>query len=165
VEATPRPEVEDAPAFQAAPIAPTAEAPVAEAPVSEPTAAPAAPAPGAGEEDVWVELHAEDEKPARPRRSRTRGRTKAGSATDPAALVPLADQALEAARAPANEPINGPASSPLPAPVAILAEADKKAAPNPSARDFPRSGPAEPDPAEIQAPPTAPRRGWWRRGA
>ena len=25
--------------------------------------------------------------------------------------------------------------------------------------------PAEPDPAEVSAPPAAPRRGWWRRGA
>ncbi len=27
------------------------------------------------------------------------------------------------------------------------------------------SAPREPDPAEISAPPSAPRRGWWRRGA
>jgi ribonuclease E len=27
----------------------------------------------------------------------------------------------------------------------------------------PPTSPVEPDPAEIVAPPTAPRRGWWRR--
>ncbi|MDB5493261.1 MAG: ribonuclease, partial [Phenylobacterium sp.] len=33
-------------------------------------------------------------------------------------------------------------------------------APQPKAAPAPRA----PDPAEISTPPTAPRKGWWRRG-
>ena len=52
-------------------------------------------------------------------------------------------------------------ATPAPEPVA---EPVAEAAPEPAPKARPAPAPREPDPAEISAPPAAPRKGWWRRG-
>jgi ribonuclease E len=150
VETTSPPEVEVAVAVAA--IAAPAEVPIAEPAAPSTAAAP----PAADEEEMWVELQAEEEKPVRARRSRARGKTKPA----PAADLDL-EPAAQAAPAPANEPTGEPASARSPTPPPVLAEARRAKATPPPAE--PR--PAKSDPAEILTPPSAPRRGWWRRGA
>jgi len=146
-------------------------------------AAPAAPAilrAPQGEDEIWVELPAEDEKPKRSRRARGRGRGR-GDAAEAAEAV---------AEAPAVEPQPEPPVLPAAEPEPVIAEAPpakkprsrKKAAPAPEpaaeaavaaevaeavAEPEPAPeppAPRAPDPAEISTPPAAPRRGWWRRG-
>jgi ribonuclease E len=168
--------------------APAAEG-AASAPAPQPMPAPAA---AGGEEDIWVELPAAEDKPRR-RRARGRGRGAAEAAdavetveadaaapAEPVAEAPTPDVApaepVEAAPAPRarrtrtpraaaaapSETAPEPAPAAVPETVAILepvaepAPALVEAAPAPVDR--------APDPAEISAPPTAPRRGWWRRG-
>jgi ribonuclease E len=142
----------------------------------------AAPAPstaardGGEEADIWVELPAAEDRPRRARRGRGRGRN--GEA--------FADPATVALTAPAAEPavVAEPEPPPVPEPVAAEpAPSGKKprasrakpkpalaeAAPEPAAAPEPTPAPVaatarEPDPAEISAPPAAPRKGWWRRG-
>ena len=128
-------------------------------------------------DDVWVELPAVDDKPKRPRRARGRGRGRSET-DDGAALVeaPLAE-AIEIAAA--ADPIEAPAADPEPvvaAPVkksrarkaliasVVEAEPEREAAVvmADSTPDLPAA--REPDPAEIAGPPSAPRKGWWRRG-
>ena len=75
-----------------------------------------------------------------PPAKKPRGRSRKPRAAEPVA---------EIAAAPQPEP------EPQPEPVlATAATAEPEPAPTPAA----------PDPAEITAPPAAPRRGWWRRG-
>jgi ribonuclease E len=158
----------------------------------------AAPAPSAvrpradtGEEDIWVELPAVEDKPKRARRGRGRGRGGEASADHAVAeapspvAAPEPEEIAEPAPAPIPEP---PAPEPMAAnadappsgkkprasrakakPVAALAEVVAGAPPEAIAEPEPApepvvAAPREPDPAEISAPPTAPRRGWWRRG-
>ncbi|MGI8841752.1 MAG: Rne/Rng family ribonuclease [Caulobacteraceae bacterium] len=129
VEAPPPPPIAAEPDGAAAPpVSPEASAPLE------------APATLAVEEDVWVELSAETEKPAKPRRSRARGRTKAASAAEESAAAEPAGEDVALVETP-------------PAPVVVLAASSEPPAP------------AEPDPTEILTPPAAPKRGWWRRGA
>jgi len=52
------------------------------------------------------------------------------------------------------------AEAPAPAPEPVVVSI----APAPEPEPEPVLAPAVPDPAEISAPPAAPRRGWWRRG-
>jgi ribonuclease E len=59
-------------------------------------------------------------------------------------------------KAPAPEAIAEPMPEAAPEPVLAAVETPAEPKPAPVSR--------EPDPAEISTPPTAPRRGWWRRG-
>ena len=108
-----------------------------------------APAPIAAEPtveaDIWVELPAVDEvkaKPARARRSRAKAQPEAEAQAEAVAQAPV-----EAAPV-AAEPI---AVSAEPAPV-VVTEPAPEPAPEPT-----------PDPAAIIAPPSQPKKGWWRR--
>jgi ribonuclease E len=106
----------------------------APAPVAQPQAAAPVEAPA---------VEPDAAPPAKKPRSRSRKAAAAAEAPAPAV-------AAEPAPEPAPEP------TPEPAPEPVLAAA--------VAEPAPASAPREPDPAEITAPPAAPRRGWWRRG-
>ncbi|MBV9994213.1 MAG: ribonuclease E/G [Caulobacteraceae bacterium] len=138
------------------------------APASLEAAALAAPERAAEpHEEVWVELPSAEEKPRRPRRSRgKRGGAEAEAVSAPPAQAPPeADASVDAAEAEAE------VSEGAPAPVLEVvgaSPAPREPASEPVLAAAPIASPApptEPDPAEIVAPPTAPRRGWWRRGA
>jgi ribonuclease E len=168
----------------------------AEAAASAPaTAAPArASSAQQGDQDIWVELPAAEERPKRSRRGRGRGR--GGAYADEVAEVvaeapaPIVEAAPEPEPAePAFEPVQAEVAPSGKKPRASRAKAKKPdaeavapavaelTAPEPVAAAAPEPEPAvapptpvtaptprEPDPAEISAPPAAPRRGWWRRG-
>ena len=172
-------------------IAPSTETTGPE-PVSEPapTLPPdVTPSSGSGDE-VWIELPASEEKPKRGRSSRGRGRGR-GSEVEtvepavveaPQAPEPPVARDVEEVEAPtpkprarrsrakvvepdveanvaakASEPESTVAVSPEPEPVITAApEAEPIATTSAPV-------PPQPDPAEISAPPAAPRRGWWRR--
>jgi ribonuclease E len=152
-------------------------------------ASPAPSTTAASDEDIWVELPAEDEKPKRARRPRSRGRGRAeGEGETAAAEATVAEAAV--AEIPAPEPVVEAAPEPAPAeepapkktrsrsrkaaapveaePVAAAPEPVREPVrePEPVAAAAPEPAPAapEPDPAQISGPPPAPRRGWWRRG-
>jgi ribonuclease E len=157
------------------------------------TAAPSAAQTTGGDEDIWVELPATDERPKR-RRSRGRGRGGAALADESSTEVVEAPApvAVEVAEAPedavaeaAPEPPAKPArarrtrtpraaepvaaaelAAPVPqieAPPAVEPIAEPVVIAEPVAiTEPPPSRPV--DPAEISAPPAAPRKGWWRRG-
>jgi len=133
------------------------------------------------EEEIWVELPAAEDKPKRPRRGRGRGRGDGPPAAQPVAEVatpeavatpepepeavaandaPPSVKKPRASRAKAKTaPVN---AAPVEAPEVVAAAPEPieaKPAPEPAV-----AAPREPDPAEISAPPAAPRRGWWRRG-
>ncbi|MDB5466646.1 MAG: Rne/Rng family ribonuclease, partial [Phenylobacterium sp.] len=161
-----------------------AAAEVAQAPapvVSSPRA-------GSGDDEVWVELPALEDKPKRARRGRGRGR--GGDEADAPAPT---ESAVPEVAAPEPETVAEP--EPVPEPVAAnsdapparkprsrsrkaaTVEADAAAAPveaaapaatEPTPEPEPASvaapAPRGPDPAEISTPPSAPRKGWWRRG-
>jgi ribonuclease E len=97
------------------------------------------------EADIWVELPAVNEvkaKPARARRSRAKAQPEAEAQVEEVAQAPV-----EAAPV-AAEPIPVPAE-----PVSVVvAEPAPEPAPEPT-----------PDPAAIIAPPSQPKKGWWRR--
>ena len=121
--------------------------PAAEAAVEAPPTEDAAPAIAA--EPAVAEAPAADaEAPAKPKRTRTRRK---------------AEPAPEAAAAPVAEPETpaAPEPSPEPEPVSVAAVASEPPA-TPEQAVEPVA--AEPDPAEITAPPAKPKRGWWRRG-
>jgi ribonuclease E len=136
----------DGPPAAAAPsFAPDPEPLVAAMPLFEPEPTAelqADPEAAAPEADIWVELPPLEEKPKRARR----GRGKSTASAE--AVVETAVEAEAAAPEPPPEVLAAPEP---PAPMALVA-------PEPAP-------PAEPDPAEIVAPPAAPKRGWWRRGA
>ncbi len=119
----------------------TSPQPMPPAALEAATPAEATAAVGA-EEEIWVELSAEPEKPGRPRRPRARSRAKAASPPEETAPTQSAGEDATAIELP-----------PAPAPVVVLA----------ATREPPT--PARSDPAEILTPPAAPKRGWWRRGA
>ncbi|MBS0360886.1 MAG: ribonuclease E/G [Proteobacteria bacterium] len=152
-------------------------------------AAPPAPTTFAGrdgvEEEVWVELPADEDKPKRPRRGRGRGRgaRDGAPALESVAEVvaePVAPQEPEVQPEPAPEPVAAEAAPSGKKPrasrakkaaavaepvVEVVAEAAAPPAPEPESTPAPvAQAPREPDPAEISAPPAAPRKGWWRRG-
>ncbi|HTX48869.1 MAG TPA: Rne/Rng family ribonuclease, partial [Caulobacteraceae bacterium] len=147
--ATPPPQPVHAPTPAVARVAETIEA--------SPPEAVGAVDPGV---DVWVELPAPTDKPARARR---RGRGRAGAEPAPAETVALEGAAPVATLVPPAEPEPEPEPEPaasVEAPVAEVAAVSvapvvETVAPAPQA----------PDPNEILAPPATPRRGWWRRGA
>ena len=173
------------------PVQPT-EAPAAAEAVAAPASTSAPPAASHGEEEVWVELPAPEDKPKRSRRPRSRGRkgeaVEAEVAEAPEAVIAETTAAEEPA--PAPEPVAETApvkpartrSRRAKTPVEPAAEAESAVEPpreaEPAAVAEPAAAvaepapepvveppaPAEPDPAEITAPPSAPRRGWWRRG-
>jgi ribonuclease E len=147
----------------------------AEAAHPAPVVAPR-PSEAAGDEEVWVELPMEEEKPKRGRRTRGRGRrtedlveTPAESAAEPPAPAPAPEPepAPETvAAAPPVKRTRARKKAPEPAP-AVAAAPEPAREPEPARTPEPVAAApvaAEPDPAEINAPPAAPRRGWWRRG-
>jgi ribonuclease E len=175
--------------------APAAEATaanvVAFAPIQE-ESPPAASAVGG--DDVWVELpaaEADAEKPKRGRRGGGRGRGR--SRTDDDAVADVTEVAAEpeapvvavAVAEPEAEAIAELEAAPAPkarrSRAKPKAEAVAEVAPEPEPEPLaavaeqpvvqlvqepePEPEPALPDPAEISAPPAAPKRGWWRRGA
>ncbi|HEY1752844.1 MAG TPA: Rne/Rng family ribonuclease [Caulobacteraceae bacterium] len=145
--------------------------------------------------DVWVELPPAEPRRERSRRGRGRGRAAAEAeasgaeaagaepdAAESAALVTDAPPpAATLGRAEPDAAVIEPAPEPeplaaeaAPEPVVAVAEAEPElvaaeaelapVAAEPAPEPAP---PPEPvfDPNEISAPPAAPRRGWWRRGA
>ncbi|HEX3886747.1 MAG TPA: ribonuclease E/G [Phenylobacterium sp.] len=138
------------------------------------------------EEEVWVELPPAEDRPKRPRRGRGRGRggDHAGDQAEAAAPVAAPEPQVFAAPEPVPEPMPEPAAAePAPSgkkprasrakakPAAVEAAAPEavaapEPAPEPAPKPAPKAAakPREPDPAEISAPPAAPRKGWWRRG-
>jgi ribonuclease E len=142
-----------------------AEAAVSAPEASEPVIAPAGPA-----EEIWVELPAPEEKPARRSRSR-RGRGKAAEA-ETAGAEPVEAATVEAeAPAPTVAEVAPTGPAPIePPPLEVVAEptpiAAEAAEPEPVAEAAAPAPVERPDdPNEIVTPPAAPRRGWWRRGA
>ncbi|MGH6992886.1 MAG: hypothetical protein ACREEH_06060, partial [Caulobacteraceae bacterium] len=115
-----------------------AAAPADQAALARPASPPSGPAAApAGEPALWVELPAEEAKPA----SRRRRREPKPRAIDGAPPIE------ENGAAPASPSILIPEEpSREPEVVAVIAA-------------------ATPDPAEITQKPASPRRGWWRRGA
>ena len=106
-------------------------------------------------EDVWVELPEPVEKPARSRRGRGKSRVEAlEPPTDPAPMEAYAQPEVQPDAEPAAPPVVVEATPEPRLELALVAEA----LPTVLAE-------ALPDPAEISAPPTAPKKGWWRRGA
>ena len=92
------------------------------------------------EDDVWVELPAAEDRPARGRRSRGRGRGRGG---DSATADHGADQAVAEAPAAAPEPEAVAEPEPAPEPVAEAAPPAKK----------PRASRAKAKPAAVEAAP------------
>jgi ribonuclease E len=132
------------PVERAAPLEPVPGQPTLEsAPLAPPVHIASAPEE-ATEEEVWVELP-ETAPPAKPR---SRGRSRRSPETRVAELAAdVPDAALIEPTVTAEEPpveLETPAAEPTPVVLAV-------------------DNPPSPDPAEIVAPPVAPRRGWWRR--
>lgn len=142
------------------PLAPVVVEPVAEAPAQ---VIPAAPRSSDGTDDVWVELPHEEAKPARAKRPRRRG----GKAVEA-----LAEDAGGDGGVGGFEPAIVPVVAPEPLPLSVaeaVFEPEAVVATTPVTQEIVADSPAEPavvlvDPAEIDAPPTKPKRGWWRRG-
>jgi ribonuclease E len=164
----PEPVRESAPAERApAPIAYLAPEPeLAELP----DLAAAAPT---SSDDVWVELPAADEaprKPARPRRGRGRASAPLAEAIASGEQPDLAAEAVaEVALEPVMEAVAEPVAPAPPEPEPIVAEAAPELVAEAAPEPEPPAPPPEPAPRpvdanEIVAPPTSPRRGWWRRG-
>ncbi|HEY1427064.1 MAG TPA: ribonuclease E/G [Caulobacteraceae bacterium] len=149
---------------------PAASEPAASAAVHEPEAAEPVAAAVQPADDIWVELPAPEEKPRRTRSRRGRGKTAADAdvaEATPAEAVHDDEPAEVMAEAPAPELIAEAPATPPPAPEPeepVTAAAEP--APEPTGAAV-AEAPAERayDPNEIVAPPQAPRRGWWRRGA
>jgi len=166
----PEPAHQPAPAFAPAhePVSVEHEAIATEA--AEPLTTAAAEA-----DDVWVELPAPEEKPRRGRTRRARGKAAAAEAEEAPALVAEAAAAPQPAVpeppalevvAEAAEPQPVVAAEPDEPEAPALATAVEAAEPEPPPAPEPLApAPRAHDPNEIVAPPAAPRRGWWRRGA
>ena len=110
--------------------------------VSEAAADQAAPA------EMWVELPAASEAPAKPARAR-RSRAKA----KPAVETDVAEASLEGVAE-----VEAPAPAPQPAVIAVV-----EAAPTPEPREPEPAMAAAPVLGEISEPPAKPKRGWWRK--
>jgi len=162
---------------------PPREAPRLAAEASAPAPTTSARADGT-EEEIWVELPAAEDRPKRSRRGRGRGRGGEAAADRGEASPAPQPEVAEAPPEPQPEPVAEPVAAEAPSgrkPRASRAKAKAPAveaapapvaAPEPVAAaepavvepEPPAPAPREPDPAEISAPPAAPRRGWWRRG-
>ncbi|HXA40116.1 MAG TPA: ribonuclease E/G [Phenylobacterium sp.] len=152
------------------------EAPRVAAEAAAPAPTTAARAADSGGEEIWVELPAAEDRPKRPRRGRGRGRGGAEESLVEAPTPVLEPEAVAVAAPepePTPEPVAAEAAPPAKKPRASRAKAKAVAEPAPEAIVAPEPKPApepvavaprEPDPAEISAPPAAPRKGWWRRG-
>jgi ribonuclease E len=126
-------------------------------------------------DDVWVELPAADEaparKPSRPRRGRGRATAPlpeaivSGEQPDLVTEAPVAEAEPEPVAEAAPEPVMEapPEPEPVVAEAAPEPVAELVAAPEPPALP-PEPAPRPYDANEIVAPPASPRRGWWRRG-
>lgn len=157
----------------------TREAPraAAEAAVAPPTTAART---DTGRDEIWVELPATEDRPKRPRRGRGRGRGGEGSADgavadaptaapEPEAVVTLepapAPEVVVAETTPAGKKPRASRAKAKPAPlVEVVAEAALQPVAAPEPEPVAVTPREQPDPAEISAPPAAPRKGWWRRG-
>ena len=151
---------------QDAPRAPRAEA-------AKPTPAPAI---SSGDDEIWVELPAADDKSKRPRRARgrSRGRDEAGAsvstvsapveaAADVEVIAPVV--LAEEAPPPPAAPTKARRSRKAPVVEAVVEVIAESAPPVAELEPEPEpSAPRAPDPAEIAGPAAAPRKGWWRRG-
>ncbi len=106
-------------------------------------------------EDVWVELPEPVEKPARSRRGRGKSRVEASEpSTDPAPMEAGAQPEAQPEAEPAAPPVVAETTPEPRLELALVAEAPPTVLAE-----------ALPDPAEISAPPSAPKKGWWRRGS
>jgi ribonuclease E len=125
------------------------------------------------EAEALGDLPAPDvEPPKRRTRARKPRKSEAVEAVAPAidgeALASPVDGATVQIDGALVSPINGAASEVIATEPMVEPAAEPELAPEPEARvlemvaALPTS--AEPDPAEISAPPETPRRGWWRRG-
>ena len=150
--------------------------PAAVAPAEHVTAAPmTAPlAQATVQEDIWVELPVVAEPEEKPKRARrAAGGRSRGKAKDGAAELEAAPEAAEASAAEAvAQAVDTPVAPEAAPPAAVEAPEPKRKpepVPEPVAVEGPEPEPvmaaSQPDPAEISTPPSAPRRGWWRRGA
>ncbi len=160
-----------------APRAPIAASPQ---PVATPVSvAPVAPAPVAAEapqpallsqapdDDVWVELPAPEEPPAKkPKARRSRAKKPAEAVVEAAdsliaeSEIPVIEPTSQDVEPPVIEPV--PAVEPESEPVLELTVVADTPAPEP--QPAPQPALVEPDAAEISSPPVKPKRGWWRRG-
>jgi ribonuclease E len=184
-------EPEPAQAAEATPLPAPAPAETGQVTTAAQAAVDSAAGTGFGQplEDAWVELPEVAEKPARSRRARGRGRGAAAEAeavdeTPATAAIedPVETSVPAAAEAPTatTEPeaaniveevgiVAAPVTDAPDAPDVVTFDlvteepvAEEPVAPEPVAVE--PTPPAAPDPAELSAPPAAPRRGWWRRG-
>jgi len=171
---------------QATPV----ERPVSErpAPASDLSAPMIAPTTESSGDDIWVELPAVEDKPKKSRSRRTRGRGRGGDdapgleveAEAVAEVAPEAEaevlvapateeSAPEAEAEPAAKPARARRSRAKAAAPVVEEAVAAELTPEPVVEVAPEPkpvivvAPAEPDPAEISAPPAAPRKGWWRR--
>ncbi|HET9159040.1 MAG TPA: Rne/Rng family ribonuclease [Caulobacteraceae bacterium] len=148
-----QPVIAQRPPSDAAPA--QAERAAAPSPAAEVVTQAPPPAPPSDTTDIWVELPAKEEPTARkPSRSR-RGRGKAKPEVDAEPAEPGLESAAEPAPAPERAPEPGPAPT-----LEVVAATPEPAKAEPSKPAPPR----EPDPNEISGAPSAPKRGWWRRG-
>jgi len=118
-------------------------------------------------DEVWVELPTETVVAPKPRKSRSRSKSAkddTGTGASDDISVPLTETAPEVEATPAEKSVDAMASAEVEGPIAITE------APLDLVSTDPRVVLAEPipvvdspDPAEIQAPPEKPKRGWWRR--
>jgi ribonuclease E len=165
-------------------VRPVQPEPLEEQPVTAPVLPELKPpAAAAFADEVWVELPTETETARKPRRSRTRGK-KAESdnaaelgetpvapepavAADTADVVPdepestVAEVAAEAAVT--LQVPSAPSDATEVTPSIMEAELSSIAADPKTVFSRTPVETTEPDPAEIQAPPEKPKRGWWRR--
>ncbi len=170
--------------------APAPEAPVARSPAPAPVESeqPRTVVSDGPLEDAWVELPPVEDKPKKTRSRSRRGRAEPVSETVEVAAAEVVEAAPEPASGPAPEPeAEAPPAKPArarrsrakaapeaaadaPAEVVAEVEAPPVAVAEPTPEPVVETvaveppAPAEPDPAEITAPPPKPKKGWWRRG-
>ncbi|MCG9914874.1 MAG: Rne/Rng family ribonuclease [Phenylobacterium sp.] len=178
----------------AAPVQAVVQAVSQAAPTDTDRPAAVAQVSGSSEDDIWVELPEADEKPKRRRsRGKAKVAADPVTASPEAvAEAPVAAEAEEVLpeMVSAPEPEAVPvADAPKPKRTRTRRKAEPKveaepqapqaasepevqaepmappaAAPEPVVESAPQPTEVAADPAEITAPPTKPRRGWWRRG-
>ncbi|HEY1928159.1 MAG TPA: ribonuclease E/G [Caulobacteraceae bacterium] len=128
-------------------------------------------------QDAWVELPPPEEKPARTRRRRSSTRGRGAATAAEAEGVPETPEPETPQEMPSEEPpleVPPPPETPAVSETSPQGVEDAEAAPAAAVVELrPETPLVEPppapepvfDPAEIVAPPTAPKRGWWRRGS
>ena len=137
-------------------------------------------------DEIWVELPVEPEAGPKRRARKPRGGKAAAATEEAAPEVVVAETVVEAiveapveaapepepeAAPPVKKPRSRAKAKPAPEPVVEAVAPDLEAAPTvetaptaPEPEAEPAPVAAQPDPAEIGAPPEKPKRGWWRRG-